>query len=171
MISFEKQLGRVVSVLPPFYAYPIKYGWGDIEQLNQVLVTRNANSHYPLVWLNLGEDTLNNKEKTIKRNAQILIAFDVDRSTLADLNPTVYEKYFDNNLDPICENLIKALESSGISKINSEDLKIERIPKYSVQNDGKQIIAIWHVLSLKAEIEFSNQQCFINTIKFKNTWQ
>lgn len=168
MISFEKQLERIVAVLPSYYGNAIKYGWGDIEQLNQVLTTRNANTHYPLIWLNLGVDRFDRLEKTVTRNAIILIAVNVARETLADLNPTIQSKYFETCLEPITENLIQALESSGISQIMNNPIEIERIPKYSVQRDDKQIIDIWHIIKLEAEIKFSNQQCNINQIKFKN---
>jgi hypothetical protein len=171
MIVFEEQLGRLVEILPPFTDannsdFTIKYGWGDINELNKYMFV-NSNQVYPLIWLSAGEDNHNLREPNVKRNATIVIA---TKSLMQDeLNPFQYENDFKVILQPILDNLIIALQRSGISILNEATVKTNRVVNYGVDfriaNEIKTL-DIWNAIVFDAEITFTSTTTCINNFNF-----
>jgi hypothetical protein len=172
MIVFEEQLARLVDVLPPFTdanatTFNIKYSWGDINELNKYMFV-NSNQVYPLIWLTAGEDTHNLGEPNVKRNATIVIA---TKSLMQDeLNPFQYENDFKVILQPILDNLIKALQRSGISIFNETTVKTNRVANYGVDfriaNEIKTL-DVWNAIVFDAEITFTSTSTCLNNFNFK----
>jgi hypothetical protein len=163
MIVFEEKLSDVVNLLPNHIdsestEFVIKYGWGNLNELNKYIT---LNAQYPLIWLVDGEDTHNLKKDEVKRNARIVIA---TRSiNVEEMNPFQYDNDFKLTLQPILDNLIKALILSGNSLINQETIKTTRMPNYGIeyrreyqQQTESYTLDIWNAIVLDAEITFTN---------------
>lgn len=168
MIVFETRLGELIELLPPYVntvtetVFPIKYGWGTQDELNKYLSLPRAESPYPLVWLNVGIDKDNLNEPRVQRRARILIATNSDKQS--EMNPFVYQTDYKEILVPVAQNLIKALQQSGISQIINNEIDREFLPNFSIRENNGQV-DVWNVLMIEAEIAFIGQEC-INRIYF-----
>jgi len=175
MIVFEEQLARLVDVLPAFVdaetnSFAVKYGWGDIDELNKYMFI-NGGSIYPLIWLTNTQDNHNLREPNVKRNARIIIA---TRSLSQDeLSPFQYSNDFAVILQPTLDNLIKALKESGISILDLSTVKTERVINYGVefrkeyQTQGQtNTIDVWNAIVFDAEITFTSTTTCLNNINF-----
>lgn len=168
MIVFENELGRLIEVLPPITdakakVFPIKYNWGTAEVLTEYLLL-NQKLSFPLIWLEVGEDTNNLREPNVKRNANIIILSETQAPN--EFNPYQYQYDFDLILQPIADNLINALENSGISRIDTTNIKTKRITKYSMREVDASLVYICNAIVISAEITFSRVSSCINTIQF-----
>jgi hypothetical protein len=171
MIVFEEQLGRLISLLPTFTdansnTFTVKYGWGDINELNKYMFV-NSTQIYPLIWLTAGEDTHDLNEPNVKRNASIVIA---TKSLMQDeLNPFQYNNDFKIILQPILNNLITALQRSGISMLKTDTIKTNRVVNYGVDfriaNEIKTL-DVWNAIVFDAEITFTSTTTCLNKIIF-----
>lgn len=177
MIVFEEQLGRLVDALPNFVdanadSYKVKYGWGDINELNKYMFV-NTGQIYPLVWLTNSQDNHNLREPNVKRNARIIIA---TRSLNQDeLSPFQYSNDFEVILQPTLDNFIIALKQSGISILNLTTVKTERVINYGVeyrkeyQTQGEtNTLDVWNAIIVDAEITFSSTTTCLNNINFNS---
>lgn len=170
MIVFEEQLGRLVEVLPSITdandnVFPINYNWGTEEILNQYLKL-NGKLSFPLIWLETGEDTNDLREQSVKRQANIIILN--ESQAPQEFNPYQYQYDFSLVLQPIADNLIKALEQSGISRFDDRNIKTKRVTKYSMRENDKSLIFICNAIVINAEITFSNVSSCLQTIQFNN---
>ena len=171
MIVFEEQLGRLIALLPTFTdangnTFTVKYGWGDINELNKYMFI-NSTQIYPLIWLTAGEDTHDLNEPNVKRNASIVIA---TKSLMQDeLNPFQYNNDFKIILQPILNNLITALQRSGISILKVDTIKTNRVVNYGVDfriaNEIKTL-DVWNAIVFDAEITFTSTTTCLNKIIF-----
>lgn len=170
MIVFEEQLGRLVEVLPSITdansnLYTINYNWGTEEILNQYLKL-NGKLSFPLIWLETGEDTNDLREENVKRQANIIILN--ESQAPQEFNPYQYQYDFSLVLQPIANNLIQALEQSGISRFDDRNIRTKRVTKYSMRENDKSLIFICNAIVINAEITFSNVSSCLQTIKFNN---
>lgn len=168
MIVFETRLGELVELLPPHInpisltELSIKYGWGTQDELNKYLALPRADSPYPLIWLTVAKDKEDLNEPRVYRQSRILIATVSDKQS--EMNPFIYQTDYLQVLVPVANNLIKALQQSGISQITDNEIDKEFIPNYSVRENNGQV-DVWNVLMLECEIAFTSQQC-LNKIFF-----
>ena len=77
MIVFETEFGRLVDALPSLVdakdnEFPIKYNWGNADDLFAYLKMAKTNA-FPLIWLENGQDTHDLNEVSVMRNARINI--------------------------------------------------------------------------------------------------
>lgn len=168
MIVFENELGRLVEVLPAIgdaknNSYPIKYNWGTEEVLNKYLKYSGKES-FPLIWLENGQDTNDLREQSVTRMANIIILNEMQAPE--EFNPYQYQYDFDLILQPIANNLVKALTNSGISRFDDRSLKSSRITKYSMRNEDKSLIFICNSIVINANITFSNVSSCLQQIQF-----
>jgi len=176
MIVFEEQLERIVNVLPSItdansVDFPMNYNWGTDEVLNKFLLLPSSQSKYPLIWLVNGKDTNNDREPSVTRNARIVIA---TRSlNVNELNPFQYQNDFKVILQPIADNLLRALAVSGISRYDDTKVQSERVPNYSItyRDDSTDKtktnqIDIWNAIVLDLELTFYSPNGCIQTIKY-----
>lgn len=170
--TFEEQLERYVDVLPKHKnvatgsELPIRFNWGTQEKLNQFMLMPESVSKYPLIWLVEQRDEENSETENISRKgAKIIIA---TQSLGANrFNPEIYKTDYKDILNPIKNNLIKALESGGISILGPK-YKVFRVKDYSWRENGDKPATtdIWNVIIIEADITFLNTERCINTIKF-----
>jgi len=168
MITFEESLGKLILQLPVVAIgdkdYPVKYNWGTQEVLNKYLITNKENS-YPLIWLINGRDTNDNLRKNISRNARIVIA--TRSMNKEEFNEFQFQTYYKEILYPVQLNLIKALDSSGISNIENNTYDSEFKPNYSFQDDNGTLVDVWNAIVIDIEITFTtDNQCALKQIKF-----
>jgi hypothetical protein len=178
MIVFEEQLERIINVLPDLVddadlSFKINYDWGTIETLNKFLLLPTNQSKYPLVWLATGTDENDLREPSVTRRARIIIA---TRSVSPDeLNRYQYQNDYKVILQPILDNLLYALNNSGISRYDDTDFQTSRVPNYSVQfREDKEDktktgqIDIWNAITLDATITFSGVSSCLKTIFYND---
>ncbi|QHB39233.1 hypothetical protein sniff91_gp060 [Flavobacterium phage vB_FspS_sniff9-1] len=168
MITFEESLGKIVQLLPDVTIgandYSIKYNWGTQELLNKYLILNKENS-YPLVWLVVGRDSNDINNKSISRNARIVIA--TRSMNKEEFNEFQFQTYYKEILHPVQMNLIKSLRMSGISKIVNEVYNSEYKPNYSFENSEGGLVDIWNAIELTIEISFdTDYPCRIKQVKF-----
>ena len=170
MIVFENELARLVEVLPPIVdansnSFAINYNWGTAEVLAEYL-TLNGKLSFPLIWLEVGEDTNDLREPSVKRNANIIILSETQAPS--EFNPYQYQYDFNVVLQPIADNLIIALENSGISRIDTTNIKTKRITKYAMREVDKSLVFICNAIVINADITFSGLSSCLNQIQFNS---
>jgi hypothetical protein len=173
MIVFEEQLERIVNILPSItdatsVVFPMNFGDGTIEELNKFLLLPSNQSKYPLIWLTIGKNQHDEREPSVTRQARIIIATRSLNSN--EFNSFQRKNDLDVILMPIANNLLKALQLSGISRYNDRDFTSEFLPNYSVtyreENEDKskaQQIDVWNALQLDLNITFYNVTNCIQT--------
>jgi len=170
MIIVEDILTEIFSQLPPYKDgnakdFPIRFEWGDQPDLLLYLKTISGNK-YPLVWLVSGEENTNKASHSLTRQCRLILA--KDSKHVENRNPTVWKTEFNNCLNPLLKNVIKALERSGVTTILNE-YTVRREANYT-EEDQTKATDFWNVIVLDANIRFTEKadgtpQC-INTIKF-----
>jgi hypothetical protein len=171
MIVTETILRSIFSQLPPYIdgnskSFPIRYEWGNQADLLLYLAKIKGNK-YPLVWLVSGSpEIVNRPAHTLTRRCRFIIS--KESKSVQDRNPTVWDTEFVNCLNPLLENVLKALDRSGVTTIvdTYEDF---RDANYT-EEDLAKATDFWNVIVLDINIRFTekadgSQQC-INTIKF-----
>ena len=170
MIVFEERLGELVELLPDLTdasgnTFDIRYNWGTIDVLNKFLLLKESQSKYPLIWLSTEQDDSHNlNEPFVKRTARIIIATRSDKQD--EFNPFIYETDYKLILQPIADWLVQALQQSGASILNGNTFRSRRVPNFSINNNGNQVIDVWNAIVIDAEITFNNITNCLNTINF-----
>ncbi len=170
MIVSETILREIFSQLPPYTDsnnkdFPIRYEWGDQPDLILFLKTIKGNK-YPLIWLVNGSQTTDRTAHSLTRQCRLIIA--KDSKHLENRNPTVWDTEFTTCLNPLLENVLKALERSGVTTIIGE-FEETRSANYT-EEDLVKSTDFWNVIVLDITIKFDEKsdgtpQC-IKTIKF-----
>lgn len=175
MIVTEKILAEIFAQLPTVTdsnneVFSVKFSWGGEKDLNPYLKSL-AGAKYPLIWLVEGDDLIEHGAHAATRKAKLFIA---KKSENRDaLNPTVYNGDFAETLNPILENMVKAIEKSGATKIVGTKYRVSRRANYTeVDNKNTESPAIdcWNVILWEGEIEFLEKAdgtpLCINQIRF-----
>jgi hypothetical protein len=171
--TFEEKFEILVDLLPPHInnaesdspeIFNIRFDWGSQEKLNEFICLPENKSKYPLIWLVEGKDKEDKVTGYISRDSKIIIA--TQTLGASRFNREIYKAEYKGILNPIKNNLIKALEASGISKIDNL-YNVSRIQDYQWNNvnDENATGDVWMVIYLEAKITFDTRKC-INTIKF-----
>lgn len=170
MIVVEDILTEIFAQLPPYKDsnskdFNIRFEWGDQPDLLLFLKTIDGNK-YPLVWLVTGEENVSRYAHTLTRQCRLILA--KDSKHLTNRNPTVWKTEFKDCLNPLLENVLKALERSGVTMIIG-DYTTRREANYT-EEDQTKTTDFWNVIVLDILIQFTEKsdgtaQC-INTIKF-----
>ena len=130
--SFEQLFEEVINLMPPHKddnnnETKIRFSWGSQIKLNEFMMLPETISKYPLIWLIEDKDNEDSIRETISRRAKIIIASNSQGVSRASRD--VFDLEFKGLLNPIKNNLITALERSGISRINP-DYTVQRIQEY-----------------------------------------
>lgn len=170
MIVSETVLREVFSQLPDYVdsnskEFPIRYEWGDQPDLILFLKQISGNK-YPLIWLVEGEQTVNRSANILTRRCRLILA--KDSKHIENRNPKVWDTEFNVCLNPLLENVLKALERSGVTQILDNHVE-KRIANFT-EEDLLKSTDFWNVIVLDINIEFSEKtdgtpKC-IKTIKF-----
>lgn len=170
MIVTETILREIFSQLPDYVDrnsknFPIKYEWGDQPDLILYL-KQIAGNKYPLIWLVSGDQSVDRYAHKVERRCRLILAKDSKHVT--NRNPKVWDTEFVNCLNPLLENVYKALERSGVTSILS--IENERREANYTEEDLLKATDFWNVIILDITILFVEKsdgtpQC-INTIKF-----
>lgn len=171
MIVFEDELARIVDILPKLVdaknnEFSIKFNWGSENILAKYLSLNKKNS-FPLIWLEEGEDTHNivsNTSQTVSRNARIIILSETKAPS--EFNPYQYQYDFKLILQPIADNLLIALQNSGISHIDPSSVRTQRITKYAMRQENKSLLFICNAIVINVNITFNNFTTCINKNNF-----
>jgi len=170
MIVTETLLKEIFSQLPPYTdsndkEFPIRFEWGNQNDLILYLKTISGNK-YPLIWLVEGSQEVDRFSHSVTRNCRLIISKDC--KTVTDRNPTVWNGEFVNVLNPLLNNVLIALERSGVTNIIGTHTE-DRRANYTEEDLAKSV-DLWNVIVLDLNIRFTEKsdgtaQC-INTIKF-----
>lgn len=170
MIVTETLLKEIFSQLPPYKdsndkEFPIRFEWGNQNHLI-LFLTKISGNKYPLIWLVEGSQDVDRTAHSTTRNCRLIIAKDCKNKT--DRNPTVWNNEFIAALNPLLENVLKALERSGVTSIIGTHTE-DRRANYT-EEDLAKTVDFWNVIVLDINIKFKEKsdgtpQC-INTIKF-----
>lgn len=156
MIVFEERLAELLNTLPNVEvnntSYPVYFNWGTNDVLNKFLSVAK-NSVYPLIWLVNGEDSYDVTRKEVSRNARLIIA--IQKASVDLFNPDWYQTDYKLVLNPLAENVVKALDRSSISRIANE-YQIQRYPNYTQNNADNATVDVWNALTIDIEIVFNN---------------
>lgn len=170
MIIFEDELAKLVGIMPPAKIntsyLQINFGWGTEAVLAKYLALKEKLS-FPLIWLVDGEDENNLFEESVKRqNAKIYILYESQAPD--QFNDYQHEWDFNIVLQPILDNLLIALEQSGISLYNPSSFRTQRIKNFSTKELDKSLVYICNAIVLTADITFYGNKCLNNSIHFNN---
>lgn len=170
MIVSETILREIFLQLPDYVdsnskSFPIRYEWGDQPDLI-LFLKQIADNKYPLVWLVNGDQTPDRYAHKLTRRCRLILAKDSKHVT--NRNPKVWDTEFVSCLNPLLENVYKALERSGVTTILS--IENERREANYTEEDLTKAIDFWNVIILDITLQFTEKsdgtaQC-INTIKF-----
>ena len=167
MIVFEQRLGELFDLLPvitdaSLNDYKPRFMWGTQDVLNKFLTLQETNSKYPLIWLVNGEDNYDSMRVNVRRETRLVIAMRSDKSD--EFNPYIYETDYALILNPVLYNVLTALQNSTISYLYEREFTVQRLPNYSVNNNGNGQVDIWNAIVLDCFIDINNQ-CLL-PIKF-----
>lgn len=170
MIIPENILAEIFEQLPPYTDsnskdFNIRFEWGNQADLLLYLKKINGNK-YPLIWLVSDKETVKRYDYKLNKRCRLLLA--KDSKQVENRNPTVWKTEFNNCLNPLLENVLKAIERSGVTSIIG-DYDVFRDANYT-EKDQTKATDFWNVIVLDIEIQFIEKsdgtaQC-INTIKF-----
>ena len=151
MIVVEKRLGEIFETLPPivsndveFYPY---YDFGTEKDLNIFLKERRQQdeSYYPIIWLETPIDVFG--EKRVNFDLKLILA--ERTSTPHPSNSERVDEFFIKTLNPLFNNVIKGLRTSGFTKITGE---IKRTNYFNyLQNTD-----VWDAIKLESKLEMTN---------------
>ena len=163
MIVVEEHLKNIFDQLPLIKGFKPKFNWGSQDTLNLYLSQLKQTNKYPLIWLVESPDNIGMYSKTIEKSVKLIIAKQSVHTT--NTNPIIWETEFKEVLNPLLDNVIKALERSTITEIKDSKYKIQRITNYSEDN-GKNAKTIdnWNVIILELDVYFK-ENC-LKQIKF-----
>ena len=163
MIVVEEHLKNIFDQLPLIKGFKPKFNWGSQDTLNLYLSQLKQTNKYPLIWLVESPDNIGMYSKTIEKSVKLIIAKQSVHVT--NTNPIIWETEFKEVLNPLLDNVIKALERSTITEIKDSKYKIQRITNYSEDN-GKNAKTIdnWNVIILELDVYFK-ENC-LKQIKF-----
>lgn len=167
MIVFEERLGELFDLLPVVTdandnEFKPTFMWGTQDVLNKYLTLPMEQSKYPLIWLVNGEDNYDSMKPNIRRETRLVIAMRSDK--VDEFNPFIYETDYKMILNPVLDNVLTALQNSTISFFYDREFTVQRLPNYSVNNNGNGMIDIWNAIVLDCSIDINNQ-CLL-PIKF-----
>jgi hypothetical protein len=169
MIVFEEKIGEILDLLPSITdanggSFKPFFNWGTQDVLNKYLALPKTQEVYPLIWLVTGVDEGKTNNTSIIRDTRLILAMHSDKQDY--FNPEIYKTDFKVVLNPLLENVIKALEKSGISEIQDLKYKIERMPNYSVSTQGEKTktVDVWNAILFDCKIRIKegaiNQMIF-----------
>lgn len=163
MIVVENSLKLIFDQLPLISNFKPKFNWGSQDTLNLYISQLKQTNKYPLIWLVESPDNVGLYTKKVEKSVKLIIAKQSVHAT--STNPIIWETEFNDVLNPLLENVIKALERSTITEIKDSKYKIQRISNYSEDN-GKNAKTIdnWNVIILELDVYF-NDNC-LKPIKF-----
>jgi hypothetical protein len=169
MIVFEDQLARITEILPTVsvgsVTKTVHFNWGTSEVLTKYLTLSQGNG-FPLIWLIEGEDSNDLREPSVTRNAQIVILHESQAPT--EFNDYQHQYDYDVILQPILNNLLKALANSGISRFDDTNFRTYRRKNFSMKEIDSSLVYICNAIELNASITFSGISSCINTNIFNN---
>tara|TARA_R110002049_G_C9177884_1_gene563259 strand:- start:19072 stop:19563 length:492 start_codon:yes stop_codon:yes gene_type:complete len=160
----ETRVRELIDQLPAYtdslgQVFNIKYDHGTKDVFNKYL---NENDEFPLVWLVPSPYSENNRSKIIKADVRFFIAIQSDK--VDEFNTVIFETDYKTCLEPIKDNLIKALDKSTISSIE-DDIRVSNEPNYSFKKDEKgATVSTLNVIVIDATITINNN-C-LKTINF-----
>lgn len=168
MIVFETGLASIFNQLPMITdvsgnVFKTRFEWGTQDVLNAFIAIPDTVSKYPLIWLVNGTESHNLSNKRVNRRTKLVIAKESEAPN--EFNGFIFKTEYENILNPVLENVIKAIERSGVSKLIDYDYQVQRLPNYSeVAKEGKTV-AIWNAIVFEANIELRDDRC-LKTINF-----
>lgn len=167
MIVFEERLGELFDLLPVVTdannnEFKPVFMDGTIDVLNKYLTLPSEQSKYPLIWLVNGEDKGDTMKPNIRREARLIIAMRSDK--VDEFNPFIRATDYKMILNPLLNNVLHALQNSSISYLYDLEFTVQRLPNYSVNNNGNGMVDIWNAIVLDCSIDINNQ-CLL-PIKF-----
>ena len=154
----EYQLIELFDTLPEVesngISFKVNYDFGTEKDKNRFLESKRNEGvpFYPLIWLITPIDTIIN-ERAGETTLTLLIA----TLTKGELSNRIrVEKTFVPVINPVRDDVIKALQTSGFTKITNEERKEKAYFNY----DDNQTTDIWDVLKIEVDIEFTD--CDLN---------
>lgn len=168
MIVTETALASIFEQLPDVESvngstFKPRFDWGTQDVLNKFISLPESISKYPLIWLVNDEENHSVSNSNTTRNTRLIIAKNSDAPD--EFNDFQYQTDYKLILDPLLENIIKALQKSGISKIVDYEYTVQRLPNYKEVVGETKTLAIWNAIVFEANIEFKSNRCLKN-IKF-----
>lgn len=169
MIVFETKLAEIFEQLPDLTdinenVFKPRFNWGTQDVLNKFIALPENVSKYPLIWLVNGSDDIETtKDVATRNNFRLILAKNSDVPN--EFNDFQFKTDYDLILNPLLDNVIKALNRSGVSKIIDNKYSVERLPNYSEVTNESKTLAIWNATVFNCSLELRGDRC-INNIKF-----
>jgi len=163
MIVVENSLKDLFAQLPTINGFKPKFNWGSQDTLNLYLSQLKTTNKYPLIWLVETPENGNFATQAVEKSLKLIIAKQSVHVT--NTNPIIWDTEFKDVLNPLLENVLKALDRSTLTEIKDSKYKIQRISNYSEDN-GKNAKTIdnWNVIVLEVDVYFKDN-C-LKLIKF-----
>jgi hypothetical protein len=165
-IQFETVIAEIFQQLPPIVdansvSYLVHFQSGTREDLDQYIALPSEQIKYPLVWLVDEKDDGNYNREPMKRQARFIVA--VRSNTKGQSNDFTYQTDFKVLLDPVAQNVLKALERSGRTRYGKFSIKRKK-NFYTAKNENGSL-DVWNALQLDIEVAVRTDRT-IKTIKF-----
>jgi len=161
MIVFEEKLGEILDLLPGIIdangnTFKPFFNWGTQDILNKYLTLPKNQDTYPLIWLVPASDEAKTNNTSVVRDVELILAMHSDKQDY--FNPEIYQTDYKVVLNPLLENVIKALEKSGVSEVQDLKYKYDKHPNYSVtiQGEKTKTVDVWNVIVLKCKLRLKD---------------
>jgi len=161
MIIVEKRLKELFDTLPPIVDededFKPLFDFGSEIDLNDFLKDeRNKDTRYPIIWLETPLQKTGDKRLTM--DLKLVLANQNQYKNESNLSRL--ENNFNNFLNPLYKNVIKALDQSGFTRIIDRD-KIERTDYFK----HTQSTDIWDAIKFECKLEMTD--CKLKTIYYE----
>lgn len=162
MILAEDRLKELFNTLPELQGseemFKPSYGFGSRSECIRFLDSKKGLKHYPLVWLETPFET-EGPDHRIDFRMRLILA-ELSNSEMS--NEERLEITFKPMLLPLYDNVIKALDKSGFTKILNRD-KMKRTNHFNFGlNDEAAVTEIWDAIKFECTVQMTD--CPINEI-------
>lgn len=166
----EELFGQIPNINYAGKDYPVKFGWGNQDDLNLYMRTESGNQT-PLIWMI--QDKVDVHSTEAGRRVRLIIAKSSEHK--AERNPIVWKSEFVQVLNPLLVNVLKCLRKSGLTTLVGDRYSVYRQANYSeyerdemgkVSKTQAKTIDHWNVIQFEADILFRNIGNCIPQINF-----
>lgn len=169
----ETLLDEIFSQLPQVAdrnakLFSVKYDWGFQDDMN-LYMTQELGNKTPLIWYMPTEITRNVDEQSTR--LKLIIAKDSENKTAR--NKKVWKDEFKVVLDPLLENVRKALKRSGKTQLLTDTDKVYREANYTEylrDSSGKvtqtKTLDHWNVIIFECDLTILGDGYCVQEINF-----
>ena len=163
MIIVEERLKELFATLPDSVyqgsSYPVSFDFGSHKDLLRFMNSERkfkGGVQYPLIWLETPIERVNFRNNDVELSGLTLVLATLSNSEQS--NSQRLETTFKPTLNPLYDNVIKALSKSGFTQIvNNSNVTQTNYYNYGVDENENQTTDIWDAIKIDLDLIMGNE--------------